>query len=574
MEETSTKLNNQEISTKKEILNIKFDPISDALAAIRNGECVIVVDDEGRENEGDLICAAQFATPQQINFMATEGRGLICLAMQGDKLDDLDLPLMVDSNTDSNQTAFTVSIDAGPEFNVSTGISAEDRAKTIQVAINPNTTPEDLRRPGHIFPLRAKKGGVLKRAGHTEAAVDLSLLAGLYPAGVICEIQNQDGSMSRLPELSEYANQWGMKLISIADLIRYRSENERFVFRKSVTDLPSIFGNFKAYGYINELDGSEHVALVKKRSKVLSEPVLVRMHSECLTGDAFGSLRCDCRPQLEAALSRIEKEEEGVVVYLRQEGRGIGLINKLKAYSLQDGGLDTVEANEKLGFPADLRNYGVGAQILTDLGIKKLKLLTNNPRKIAGLGGYGIEVIKRVPLVICPTDYNAEYLNVKRTKLGHLLDNENIKYSNVDPFIAIFLDGKFNSQELVKIKNQINKFCNLNDIEIKPESTPRLLALWNRPKLVWRIMHNKDRKNIVINDDEIKKIELFIKTLSTFKKSSKLGLIVSKNIDQAFHPTNSIKIEITKLSEINEKLYASTRKFNLDKVPFSIIFNN
>ena len=574
MEETSTKLNNQEISSKKEIVNIKFDPISDALAAIRNGECVIVVDDEGRENEGDLICAAQFATPQQINFMATEGRGLICLAMQGDKLDDLDLPLMVDRNTDSNQTAFTVSIDAGPEFNVSTGISAEDRAKTIQVAINPNTTPEDLRRPGHIFPLRAKKGGVLKRAGHTEAAVDLSLLAGLYPAGVICEIQNQDGSMSRLPELSEYANQWGMKLISIADLIRYRSENERFVFRKSVTDLPSIFGNFKAYGYINELDGSEHVALVKKRSKVLSEPVLVRMHSECLTGDAFGSLRCDCRPQLEAALSRIEKEEEGVVVYLRQEGRGIGLINKLKAYSLQDGGLDTVEANEKLGFPADLRNYGVGAQILTDLGIKKLKLLTNNPRKIAGLGGYGIEVIKRVPLVICPTDYNAEYLNVKRTKLGHLLDNENIKYSNVDPFIAIFLDGKFHSQDLVKIKNQINKFCNLNDIEIKPESTPRLLALWNRPKLVWRIMHNKDRKNIVINDDEIKKIEFFIKTLSTFKKSSKLGLIVSKNIDQAFHPTNSIKIEITKLSEINEKLYASTRKFNLDKVPFSIIFNN
>ena len=574
MEETSTRSNNQEISEKKESLDIKFDPISDALAAIRNGECVIVVDDEGRENEGDLICAAQFATPQQINFMAVEGRGLICLAMQGDKLDDLDLPLMVDRNTDSNQTAFTVSIDAGPEFNVSTGISAEDRATTIQVAINPNTTPEDLRRPGHIFPLRAKKGGVLKRAGHTEAAVDLALLSGLYPAGVICEIQNQDGSMSRLPELSKYAKQWGMKLISIADLIRYRSENERFVFRKSTTKLPSIFGNFKAYGYINELDGSEHVALVKKKSKTINEPVLVRMHSECLTGDAFGSLRCDCRPQLEAALSRIEEEGEGVVVYLRQEGRGIGLINKLKAYSLQDDGLDTVEANEKLGFPADLRNYGVGAQILTDLGIKKLKLLTNNPRKIAGLGGYGIEVVSRVPLVICPGDYNAEYLNVKRTKLGHLLDNEQNKFSNIDPFIAIFIDGKYSSIDLVTIKNKINKFCKSNDINVKPESSPRLLAIWNRPKLVWRIIHKENRKNIIISNNEIKKIEEFICTLSKLKKSSKVGLIVAKNIDHALHPTNNIKIENTSLTDQNEKLYAATRKFNLDKVPYSIIFKN
>ena len=572
MEDTTTKSDNQKISNKKERINIRFDPISDALAAIRNGECVIVVDDEGRENEGDLICAAQFATPQQINFMAVEGRGLICLAMQGDKLDDLDLPLMVDRNTDSNQTAFTVSIDAGPEFNVSTGISAEDRATTIQVAINPNTTPEDLRRPGHIFPLRAKKGGVLKRAGHTEAAVDLALLSGLYPAGVICEIQNQDGSMSRLPELSKYAKQWGMKLISIADLIRYRSENERFVFRKSATELPSIFGTFKAYGYVNDLDGSEHVALVKEKSKTLNEPVLVRMHSECLTGDAFGSLRCDCRPQLEAALSRIEKEGEGVVVYLRQEGRGIGLINKLKAYSLQDGGLDTVEANEKLGFPADLRNYGVGAQILTDLGIKKLKLLTNNPRKIAGLGGYGIEVVARVPLVICPGDFNAEYLNVKRTKLGHLLDPDQNKFSNFDPFIAIFLDGKYSSSDLVTIKNKINKFCKLNDIEVKPESSPRLLAILNRPKLVWRIIHKKDRKNIVINNDEIKKIEEFIIKLSKLKNSLKVGLIIAKNIDHAFHPTNSIKIEDALISEQNEKLYASTKKFNLDKVPIIIIF--
>jgi len=572
MKETSTKSNNGTILDNNDKFEIHFDPISDALAAIRNGECVIVVDDERRENEGDLICAAQFATPQQINFMAIEGRGLICLAMKGEKLDDLDLPLMVDRNTDSNQTAFTVSIDAGPEFNVSTGISAEDRARTIQVAINPNSKPEDLRRPGHIFPLRAKQGGVLKRAGHTEAAVDLASLSGLYPAGVICEIQNPDGSMSRLPELRDYAKQWGMKLISIADLIRYRFENERFVFKKSGADLPSVFGNFKAYGYVNELDGSEHVALVKSKNKILKEPVLVRMHSECLTGDAFGSLRCDCRPQLEAALSRIEEEGEGVVVYLRQEGRGIGLINKLKAYSLQDGGLDTVEANEKLGFPADLRNYGVGAQILTDLGIKKLKLLTNNPRKIAGLGGYGIEVVDRVPLVICPSDYNAEYLNVKRTKLGHLLDIDNKNEAITDPFIAIFLDGNYKSIDLVSIKDNINKFCKLKNIKIKPESSPRLLALWSRPKLVWRLLHDNKRDSIIINNDEIKKIDEFIKTLSKLKRISKVGLIVSKNIEQALHPTNSINIETTELSSSNEILYGSVRKFNLDKVPFSIVF--
>ena len=287
---------------------IEFDDIADALAAIRNGECVVVVDDEKRENEGDLICTAQFATPQQINFMATEARGLICLAMQGERLDELDLPLMVDRNTDSNQTAFTVSIDAGPEFGVSTGISAEDRAKTIQVALNNQTKPIDLRRPGHIFPLRAKIGGVLKRAGHTEAAVDLSLLAGLSPAGVICEIQNHDGSMARLPQLKKYAQERKLKLISIADLIHYRLENERFVFRQAIAKLPSLFGDFKAVGYKNHLDGSEHVAIIKGNPESLKEPVLVRMHSECLTGDAFGSLRCDCRPQLEAALSRISQE--------------------------------------------------------------------------------------------------------------------------------------------------------------------------------------------------------------------------------------------------------------------------
>ena len=573
MKETSPKSNNGTIVDNNENFNIEFDPISDALAAIRNGECIIVVDDERRENEGDLICAAQFATPQQINFMATEGRGLICLAMQGDKLDALDLPLMVDRNTDENQTAFTISIDAGPENNVTTGISAEDRAKTIQVAINPSTKPEDLRRPGHIFPLRAKKGGVLKRAGHTEAAVDIAAMSGLYPAGVICEIQNPDGSMSRLPQLKQYAKEWGMKLISIADLISYRFQNERFVYRKSDAILPSIFGNFKAYGYINELDGSEHIALVKQKSNKLSEPVLVRMHSECLTGDAFGSLRCDCRPQLEAALARIEKEEEGVVVYLRQEGRGIGLINKLKAYSLQDGGLDTVEANEKLGFPADLRNYGVGAQILTDLGIKKLKLLTNNPRKIAGLGGYGIEVTERVPLVICPGEHNSEYLNVKRQKLGHMLEEEKLNSIDIDPYIAIFLDGDYKSIDLVPIKNKIIEFCEKNKINIMLESSPRLLAFWNRPKLVWKILHDKNREDFTINDNEINKIEIFIQFLSEYNKSSKVGIIVSKNIQQALHPKNNIKLKNTKFSIKNEELYSSTRKFNLDKETFSIIFD-
>ena len=573
MKETSPKSNNGTIVDNKEIFNIEFDPISDALAAIRNGECIIVVDDERRENEGDLICAAQFATPQQINFMATEGRGLICLAMQGEKLDALDLPLMVDRNTDENQTAFTISIDAGPENNVTTGISAEDRAKTIQVAINPSTKPEDLRRPGHIFPLRAKKGGVLKRAGHTEAAVDIAAMSGLYPAGVICEIQNPDGSMSRLPQLKQYAKEWGMKLISIADLISYRFQNERFVYRKSDAILPSIFGNFKVYGYINELDGSEHIALVKQKSNKLSEPVLVRMHSECLTGDAFGSLRCDCRPQLEAALARIEKEEEGVVVYLRQEGRGIGLINKLKAYSLQDGGLDTVEANEKLGFPADLRNYGVGAQILTDLGIKKLKLLTNNPRKIAGLGGYGIEVTERVPLVICPGEHNSEYLNVKRQKLGHMLEEEKLNSIDIDPYIAIFLDGDYKSIDLVPIKNKIIEFCEKNKINIMLESSPRLLAFWNRPKLVWKIVHDKNRQDFTINDNEINKIEIFIQFLSEYNKSSKVGIIVSKNIQQALHPKNNIKLKNTNFSLKNEELYSSTRKFNLDKETFSIIFD-
>ncbi|MBF2036884.1 MAG: bifunctional 3,4-dihydroxy-2-butanone-4-phosphate synthase RibB/GTP cyclohydrolase II RibA [Leptolyngbyaceae cyanobacterium T60_A2020_046] len=403
----------------------QFDSIESALADLAAGRSIVVVDDENRENEGDVICAAQFATPDMINFMAVEARGLICLAMTGDRLDELELPLMVTQSAfedENEQTAFTVSIDAALHWGVTTGISAEDRARTIQVALNPNAKPNDLRRPGHIFPLRAKDGGVLRRAGHTEAAVDLARLAGLYPAGVICEIQNPDGSMARLPELINYAKTHGLKLISIADLIRYRLEHERFVKREAIADLPTQYGKFQIYAYRNLLDNSEHVALVKgDPATFANHPVMVRVHSECLTGDAFGSLRCDCRMQLQAALKMIDSAGRGVVVYLRQEGRGIGLVNKLKAYSLQDMGLDTVEANEKLGLPVDQRNYGVGAQILNDIGVRQFYLITNNPRKIAGLKGYSLEMVDRVPLIIEATPYNLNYLETKAKKLGHLL---------------------------------------------------------------------------------------------------------------------------------------------------------
>ncbi|KGG15266.1 MULTISPECIES: bifunctional 3,4-dihydroxy-2-butanone-4-phosphate synthase/GTP cyclohydrolase II [unclassified Prochlorococcus] len=544
----------------KNTLNIAFDQIADALAAIRNGECVVVVDDESRENEGDLICAAQFATPQQINFMATEARGLICLAMDGEKLDQLDLPLMVDRNTDSNQTAFTISIDAGPEYGVSTGISAEDRARTIQVALNPKAKPSHLRRPGHVFPLRANKGGVLKRAGHTEAAVDLSLLSGLSAAGVICEIQNADGSMARLPELRNYAKTWGLKIISIADLIKFRLENERFVYRKASTRLPSIFGKFEAIGYVNELDGTEHVALVKGKIGKLKEPVLVRMHSECLTGDAFGSLRCDCRPQLEAALSKISEEGEGIVVYLRQEGRGIGLINKLRAYSLQDGGLDTVEANEKLGFPADLRNYGVGAQILTDLGIHRLRLLTNNPRKIAGLGGYGIKVESREPLVISPGDHNAEYLAIKQKKLGHLIGDQ---YKNEEgKYYVVFWDGASSAQMLSIFRIQAEQKATENNLELLPENSSRLLALLERPQFVWRI-----KKEIKID-----KIISILETMVNWEGTTKIGLFVSSSKEQAIHPSQDLETDYLDINLLSSNITDQIKKNHNKKLPYLLIW--
>jgi 3,4-dihydroxy 2-butanone 4-phosphate synthase/GTP cyclohydrolase II len=399
---------------------MKFDRVEDAIEAVRRGEMVIVADDEDRENEGDRVMAAAAVTPDHINFMTKYGRGLICVALTNERADELDLALMTDNNTDPQGTAFTVSVDAHRRFGVTTGISAHDRAKTIEVLLDPATTPADLRRPGHIFPLRAKPGGVLRRVGQTEASVDLAELAGFPPAGVICEILDADGTMARRPQLEEFAEHHGLRFITVAQLVSFRLTKTRIIERVAEAALPTEFGDFRVFAYQSVLDGREHLALVKGDLATKAN-VLVRMHSECMTGDVFASKRCDCGEQLVAAMRRIEEEGLGAIVYLRQEGRGIGLANKLKAYKLQDEGMDTVEANAQLGFKPDLRDYGIGAQILLDLGLHSIRLLTNNPRKIVGLDGYDIEVTGREPLKVVPGEHNERYLDTKRAKLGHIL---------------------------------------------------------------------------------------------------------------------------------------------------------
>jgi len=402
--------------------DFKFNTIDEAIEDILNGKMVIVVDDQDRENEGDLVCAAEKVTPEIINFMAKEGRGLICLTMLPERLKELDIQLMTTNNTDPKGTAFCVSIDAHPKYGITTGISAYERATTIKLAVSPEAKPQDFVRPGHVFPLMAKKGGVLERTGHTEASVDLARLAGLYPAGVICEIMKEDGTMARLPDLMEFAKKHNLKIITIADLVKYRLKKEKLVSREAESFLPTKYGVFKIYGYKSLVDNTEHVALVMGEIRE-DEPVFVRVHSECLTGDIFGSLRCDCQNQLHLALKKIAEEGKGVLVYMRgHEGRGIGIINKLKAYKLQDEGYDTVEANHKLGFNADLRDFGTGAQILLDLGVRKMRLMTNNPRKIVALEGFGLEIVERVPIVTQTNPHNEKYIKAKKDKLGHMIE--------------------------------------------------------------------------------------------------------------------------------------------------------
>ena len=397
-----------------------FETVEKAIADIREGRMVIVADDEDRENEGDLVMAAAKVTPDHVNFMTKHGRGLICVALTDERADDLDLPLMTQRNTDPQETAFTISVDAHRRFGVTTGISAQDRAKTIEVLTSPNSDPSDLRRPGHIFPLRAKPGGVLRRVGQTEASVDLARMADLPPVGVICEILNEDGTMARRHELKTFAIEHGLRFITVAQMVAYRLTKTRIIQRIAEAELPTKYGEFHVIAYESMLDGREHLAIIKGDPS--GKPgVLVRMHSECMTGDVFGSMRCDCGEQLVAAMRQIDAEGQGAIVYLRQEGRGIGLGNKVKAYELQDEGLDTVEANEKLGFKPDLRDYGIGAQILLDLKLHSIRLLTNNPRKIVGLDGYDIEITGTEALQVEPNQHNERYLETKRSKLGHTL---------------------------------------------------------------------------------------------------------------------------------------------------------
>jgi 3,4-dihydroxy 2-butanone 4-phosphate synthase/GTP cyclohydrolase II len=393
--------------------------VEEAIEDYKQGKFLIMVDDEGRENEGDLVMAAEKVTPEAINFMAGYGRGLICMPIMGERLDELQLPMMVTNNTERHQTAFAVAVDY--KYGTTTGISAHDRAATVRALIDPASEPNAFSRPGHMFPLRYQEGGVLVRAGHTEAVVDLARMSGLYPAGILCEVMNEDGSMARMPQLEEFAQRHNIHIVSIADIISYRRHHERLIERVAEARLPTRYGEFEAYAYRSIVDADEHLALVTGKIDA-EEPVLVRVHSECITGDVFGSRRCDCGDQVDMAMKKIAGEGRGVFLYMRQEGRGIGLHNKIKAYSLQDNGMDTVEANVSLGFPPDLRHYGVGAQILCDLGVRKIRLLTNNPRKVVGLEAYGLEIVERLPIQVTPNHENERYLETKRVKLGHIME--------------------------------------------------------------------------------------------------------------------------------------------------------
>ncbi len=522
--------------------NSVFHAVEAALEDLKAGRLIIVVDDENRENEGDLICAAQFATPQLINFMATEARGLICLAMQGKRLDELDIPLMVSHNTDSNQTAFTVSIDASPKFGVSTGISATDRSLTIQAAIHPDTRPQDLRRPGHIFPLRAREGGVLKRAGHTEAAVDLAMLAGLYPAGVICEIQNLDGSMARLPQLLEYSRTHDLKIITIASLIEYRLQNQRLIERAASASFPSEFGAFQVFAYQDLLEQTEHLALVKGDLATFPQQhVLVRVHTEYVLADTLASLRSDSRRQLETALKMIEYQGLGVVVYLRPSG--YSLIDSIKTYALQDLGLESRKGVEVTGLSPELRNYGIGAQILRDLGVRRMRLLTNNPRKISGLRGFGLELVERVPLLLEETDSNIRYISTHARRAAQILHTYLLTVALYPRSLMGADASRSPSLPRALWLENLRRITAVEDMGVEEDSRPIASAVFGSSAVVAHIGLEKDPPSISPQEDSSHRHKL-IRILLLLADSPDLATLAWMGVGDV-HPLNALREDLT-----------------------------